>query len=294
MRPWYRYTSKNDDYQQTTIITPFSKIWGFGAPVTLALIAINCGIWLIMMITASQEWLDMDNWWYYWFALVPELVFRGHVWQPVTSLFLHAPLPWHLFFNMYLLWVFGPRLERTFSSKLFLAFYLASGIAGSILSLLMRTASGNLVDPSLGASSSVFGLLVAYAFVYKDEMLLLFFAIPIRAWKLVAGLIGFEILSVIFGWMPIIDHWGHLGGAAGAAIWMLILIKTSGHKTAHGWFQDRSRARQSRRGQVWRGTFIPHGKRSSGFKIIFRNPRPKYDDHPEGTDDEPPPDWFDA
>ncbi len=293
MRPWYRYSEKTDDFRRPVVITPFSRIWGYGAPVTIALVIINAVIWLVMIYTKgpAPELPWLVDWWYGLWAMTPEDVLKhGRVYQLITSVFLHdAQNILHLAFNMYLLWVFGPRVERTFSSKRFLAFYLACGLGGSVLSLAARSLMGDMYTPSLGASAAVFGVVVAYGFLFANEKLLLFFAIPLTVWKAVVGFIVIETLLILFHWLEDVDHWAHLGGAAAAAIWMLILIRQEGHKTAHGW-QHTSRP-----------TWFPGGdmpgmsgrKRPGGFRIIIRKPPPVHDDHPEGTDDEERPQWFD-
>ena len=299
MRPWYKYSEKTDDYSYSRVITPFQKIWGYGARVTITLIGINVLIWLLMIITSSLGWLSVETFWYGIFGLRPSMVIHGHVYQLLTNIFLHSMDPLHILFNMYLLWVFGPRVERTFSSKMFLAFYLVAGIGGSLLSFLMRLATGNpmiMDSASLGASGAVFGILVAYGFLFSSDRLLLFFVIPIEAWKAVVGFIVFESLLLIFGTMPGVDHWAHLGGAASAAIWMMILIRKTGNKTEHEWHHTGSQGRAA--DGFWVG---PRIKTKSGrnFRIIIGKPgsrsgggRGDVVDHPEGTDDEPPPDWF--
>ena len=188
MRPWYRYTIRNEDYPQATFITPFSKIWGFGAPVTLWLIIVSAAIWLTMIVTSVYKWLPLDSWWYNYFALTLNFVIQRHwYFHLVTSVFLHDGSDiMHLAVNMYLLWVFGPRVERSFGSKQYLIFYLATGVMGSIVSLFMRLWTGYGDTASLGASSSVFGMLIAYGFLFPNQILLLFFVIPVKVWKLVA------------------------------------------------------------------------------------------------------------
>lgn len=294
MRPWYKYSERTDDYQSSLIITPFSKIWGFGAPVTVRLIIANAAIWFLMGFTDSLKLLDLHEFWYTIFGMTPSMVYSGHVYQVLTNIFLHSGEDiLHLLFNMYLLWIFGPRVERIFSSRMFFAFYLVAGIVGSLLSLLMRTIPGDpimLNSPSLGASGAVFGILVAYGFLFSKEKLLLFFFIPIEAWKAVVGFIVMESLFVIFNLMANVDHWAHLGGAAAAAIWMLILIKKTGNKTEHGWHHG------GRQGRTVDGFWVdPSHARSSkkGFKVIFGKTPKQHSEHPEGTDDEPPPEWFD-
>lgn len=295
MRPWYRYSYKYDDYPQATIITPFSKLWGYGAPATLILIIINVAIWLGMVITNAAGWLPLESWWYKYFALTPnDVTQRLWIHQLLTSVFLHDGADWHrldilhLAVNMYLLWVFGPRVERAFVPRTFVLFYLLTGITGSILSLAMRSAMGFEHLPSLGASSAVFGVLTAYGFLFSDDILLLFFFIPIRAWKTVVLFIVLESLFIFMQWLPNVDHWAHLGGAAGSAIWMLILIRMKGHKTGHGWHHVR--VKMPGRSKGIHATHV--GPPFGGFRIVEKEDSQLRKDHPEGTDDEPPPEWF--
>jgi membrane associated rhomboid family serine protease len=286
MRPWYKYTSKTDDYQQGNFITPFSLIWGYGATSTIALIAFSTVVWLVMVVTSGFGWLSLDNWWIKYFALTPnDVIHRLWIHQLLTSVFIHdAPSPTHLLVNMYLLWVFGPRVERGMGSRSFVFFYVATGVMGSLLSLGMRYLTGSQDVASLGASSAVFGVLVAYGFLFTNENLYMFWFYPIRAWKLVVAFVVIEALIMLFGWMPIVDHWAHLGGAAGAAIWMMVLMRLRGTRTEHGWYHSPRRVR----------IFGPRSRRpTGGFRIIVDNPPGrKGNGHPEGTDDEPPPEWF--
>jgi len=282
MRPWYRYAEKYDDRPRPMLITPFSRVWGYGANVTLALVIANAAIWLVMTVTAGAKWLPLYEWWYRNFAMTPRLVVGGRVYQLVTSIFLHDGLNiLHLVFNMYLLWVFGPRVERTFTSARFLAFYIVCGIVGNILSLGLRWIGGGFDTPSLGASAAVFGIVVAYGFLFYNEIILLFFVIPVKVWKAVVGFIVLETLFVLFRMQVDVDHWAHLGGAMAAAVWMLVMIRQTGHKTAHGWYH-------TSRGRPQAGRSASRGP----FRIII-TPRPtEREDYPEGKDDEPPPDWF--
>jgi membrane associated rhomboid family serine protease len=278
MRPWYRYTAKNDDYLQPTFITPFSLTWGFGAWATITLIAINCAIWLFMEISSALKWLPIETFWVKYFALIPDLVFQRHwYFQLLTSVFLHDWTSiWHLFFNMYILWMFGPRVENSIGSRNFTLLYIATGVAGSLLSLVMRNLMGMGATPSLGASSAVFGVLTAYGFLFSAETLYLFMIVPMKAWVAVVVFVVLETLFVLMKVMPNVDHFAHLGGAGAAAIWMMLLIKMKGNRLTHKWHTP---ARASTR----------HGN-ASGFRVIIGNQPPK--EHPEGTDNEPPPDWF--
>ena len=66
----------------------------------------------------------------------------------------------HLFFNMFALWMFGTDLERQWGTKEFLKFYFVTGIGAGIITFLL-TISTDI--PTVGASGAIFGVLVAFA-----------------------------------------------------------------------------------------------------------------------------------
>lgn len=54
--------------------------------------------------------------------------------QIITYLFLHSPsTPFHVFFNMFTLWMFGSLLEQIWGSKRFFIFYFVCGIGAAII-----------------------------------------------------------------------------------------------------------------------------------------------------------------
>ena len=110
--------------------------------------------------------------WYTIFGLVPAFVLsRFMLWQPVTYLFVHYGL-WHLVVNMLMLWMFGAIIEEAWGSKRFLFYYFFTGIGAGICSIVFAF---NSFSPVVGASGAIFGLLVAYAMMFPDSIILLFF-----------------------------------------------------------------------------------------------------------------------
>ena len=96
----------------------------------------------------------------YIFSLVPYKVLRNFwLWQLLTYMFLHGGF-FHLFINLFILWMFGRPIESAWGNKSFLKYYFACGIGASILIIL--TSSGSKI-PTLGASGAIYGILVAYA-----------------------------------------------------------------------------------------------------------------------------------
>lgn len=75
-------------------------------------------------------------------------------WRVLTSAFLHANFM-HIFFNMYALYLFGPRLEREAGAAPYLVTYLACAAAGGAAFIATQAGETTL---AVGASGAVFGL----------------------------------------------------------------------------------------------------------------------------------------
>jgi len=142
------------------------------------------------------------------FALVPRAVVQHfYIWQTVTYMFLHGGFM-HLLFNMLILFIFGSTLEMVWGSRRFLKYYIACGVGGGLFSMVF-----NYNSVVVGASGAIFGLLLAYAMMFPDNYILLWFVIPVKAKYMVAGL---AILELYMGTQSSdgIAHFAHLGGAA--------------------------------------------------------------------------------
>jgi membrane associated rhomboid family serine protease len=140
-------------------------------------------------------------------------------WQLLTSAFLHDPSTLlHIAFNMFALWSFGGMVERAVGSQRFLVLYFASVITAAIVQLLVVTAiADHGAVPTVGASGGVFGVLLAFAFLYPHARVMLIFPpIPMKAWVMVTGYAAIELLSGVFGTMQGVAHFAHLGGMLGA------------------------------------------------------------------------------
>jgi membrane associated rhomboid family serine protease len=164
-------------------------------PVTWALIAVNAAIFLAGMLSTDLEREIFVNG-----AQYRPLIEDGEVWRVITSMFIHANFT-HILFNMWALYLFGPAIERRFGSSSFAALYVASGIGGGAL-----YHSIGRIDPAVGASGAIFGLmgaLIAATYrqrhtpagraVFSQLMLLLLinlslpFIIPNIAWEAHVG-----------------------------------------------------------------------------------------------------------
>ena len=142
-------------------------------------------------------------------------------WQPLTYMFMHGGF-WHLFCNMFAVFMFAPVLERRWGTQRFLIYYLVSGFGAALTQQLVWALTG-VSGITVGASGAVFGILFAFGWLYPDvEMFLMFIPIPIRARVFVLLYALFEL------WQGIsphagdnVAHFAHLGGFLFG--WLLLL-----------------------------------------------------------------------
>lgn len=145
--------------------------------------------------------------------LIPALV-PVRPWTLVTYMFLHAGI-WHIGFNMLVLYFLGPRVEARLGGAAFLGLYFVSGISGGLLSMVLTPG-----DAILGASAGVFGVCMGYALYWPREKLYIWGILPIEAWLLIVLMALMEIFGLSGS---NVAHFAHLGGFAGAFIFLKIL-----------------------------------------------------------------------
>lgn len=152
---------------------------------------------------------------YFWllpvqlFGLRPYMVLhRFFVWEPVTYLFLHGGF-FHIFFNMFALWMFGADLERTWGAKKFAQYYFLTGVGAGVFDVLLRPSS---TVPVIGCSGAIYGILLAYGVLFPNRPVYLWMIIPIKAKWFVVFMGGLEFLAELSGSAPGISHLAHLGG----------------------------------------------------------------------------------
>jgi membrane associated rhomboid family serine protease len=142
-------------------------------------------------------------------------------WQLFTYMFMHGGLL-HLLLNMLILWFLGMELENLWGSKKFFLYYLICGVGAGLSTLFIGPLFGPAA-PTVGASGAIYGILIAFGFLFPDRPLFfLFLPIPIRARFFVMIYIGIELYSGIFGTTDGIAHFAHLGGAAVGFILLMI------------------------------------------------------------------------
>jgi membrane associated rhomboid family serine protease len=167
------------------------------------------GRWLLEGKVDLDRYLDL-------FPIGTEY-FKPH--QFITYMFMHADLP-HIFLNMLAVYMFGSILENLWGPKYFLNFYILCGLGAAALQLGI-SAFNNEYTILLGASGAVFGLLVAFAMMFPNTELQLYFVIPVKAKYLVTAYTVFELYNGFFA-HDNVAHFAHLGGLIVGVIIMLI------------------------------------------------------------------------
>ncbi|KAJ2812378.1 hypothetical protein H4S07_001446 [Coemansia furcata] len=216
-------TYRNKDSQQQQRPSFFSSLTPEAA--VYLLIGVN-GAMFLVWTTANQRfnslgdpsmltWLT-KNCSTMWVNLT-----EGRIWTLVTPAFSHVD-PMHLFVNMFVLHSFGTDVARMLGTKRFLGFYLGAAVIGNLVSAVIRGVviplrtgdARSMMQPSIGASTSVVGITTLFACVYPMAQLQLFFVIPVRAWLATVGFVGWDLWRVMKHGSSKADGAGHLGGAA--------------------------------------------------------------------------------
>lgn len=170
-------------------------------------------------------------------GLTDEELFKGiapsfHIWQLISYGFLHGGI-FHLLINMYVLWLFGSRIEYAWGSKAFGIYYLVCVIGAGLVQLLFAsyTMSEGAIYPTVGASGGVFGLLLAFGLTYPNERLMLIFPpIILKAKWLVLIYAAIELYAGVTGTLAGIAHFAHLGGML---FGFLLLVYWGKHPLKH-------------------------------------------------------------
>ncbi|MDR2843627.1 MAG: rhomboid family intramembrane serine protease [Candidatus Symbiothrix sp.] len=173
-------------------------------PVTRNLLLINILVWLACAVSGGRL--------VYFLGLFS--IDGGHFspYQLVTYMFTHQAFS-HLFFNMFALFMFGRSMESYWGPKRFLTYYLVTGIGAGLIQLLVCHLQG-IDSLTIGASGSVFGILLAFGMTFPNAPLfLMFIPVPIKAKYMV---LGYGLLELYYGVAnqsgDDVAHFAHLGG----------------------------------------------------------------------------------
>ncbi|MFZ3229751.1 MAG: rhomboid family intramembrane serine protease [Pseudobdellovibrio sp.] len=166
------------------------------------------------------------------FILHPDQVIeKFYMWQLVTYMFFHAMSPFHILFNLLMLWFFGSELEKHWGAKFFTLYFFVTGIGAAIvycicvgIYAILTGAGAPLVIPVLGASGALFGLLVAYGIVFSERTIYFMGMFPMKAKyfaMIAAGLDLSSLLTTGFAGSEV-AYLAHLGGAVVGFLFLML------------------------------------------------------------------------
>lgn len=171
--------------------------------------------------------------------------------QIVTHMFMHGGF-WHIFFNMYALYIFGQVLENVWGPKRFFIYYIICGLGAALThETVIAFQYAHLVQsltpesfhtvisegtalfrerqlftdpdmqrlqlllntPTVGASGAIFGVLLAFGVLFPNtQLMLLFPPIPIKAKYFVLIYGAIELSLAVTQPGSNIAHAAHIGG----------------------------------------------------------------------------------
>ena len=184
---------------------PGFVIYGW-SPMVKKLILINCVVFLFEFVPGLRL--------IPFFGLVPvQVVNQLRLWQLFTYMFLHGGF-FHLILNMFVLWMFGSEIEGMWGSREFLRYYFITGVGAAIVYSLATFIVPNLSPaiPTIGASGAIYGILVAFAMLFPNRLVYLYFLFPIKAKHMVILFVVMELWATIRYTNSGIANMAHLGG----------------------------------------------------------------------------------
>jgi rhomboid-like protein len=153
------------------------------------------------------------------------------IWQLVTHIFCHGGIG-HLLFNGLALFSFGAIVEYRLGTSRFLQLFFVAALGAvlvhfSQMGYTLFSHTGTLFPnhaagfeavpygPMIGASGAVYGVMVAFAYLYPNESLVfLFIPYPIKAKYLVPIMVGLDVLLGLGSFSgDNVAHFAHIGGA---------------------------------------------------------------------------------
>jgi len=216
--------------------------FGYLPTVTKNIIIINVLLFVLTFVLEQTAHIDLTD----YLGLHHHLAPNFAPYQFVTYIFMHGDI-WHIFFNMFAVYIFGQALEQVWGPKRYLIFYMVCGLGAAATQYLIlnyqvshnlsminqeiesvRNAAqqASLIEEKdyyinvilrkssiVGASGSLFGLLGAFGMLFPNQYLYVYFLFPVKAKWFVIFYGGIELFSGLRN-NPgdNVAHFAHLGG----------------------------------------------------------------------------------
>lgn len=186
-----------------------------GPYVNIALAAVNALVFLCLEAIGSTEnaGFMVEHGAAFW----PYIIFDRQYYRLFTAMFLHFGVS-HLANNMLVLLVLGEKMEKALGHVKYLIFYLTSGVAANIISLIVQKSSGRS-DVSAGASGAIFGVVGGLVYVVAVN--------HGQMDGLTNRQLGFMILLTLYHGFTSsgVDNMAHIGGLMAGFILGILLYR---------------------------------------------------------------------
>jgi membrane associated rhomboid family serine protease len=182
------------------------------------------------------------------------------VWRLVTHLFIE-PDPQALLFGMVTLFFFGPMIENTLGKSKFLAYYIACGVGGAIVSALLTPMLLRAEGFQVGAFCPIMGLIVAAGIYHARRTVMFMFVIPMTMQNLAIFSVVVDLAFMVSGFRPAV-------GLLGSALTGFLLIRTNALSAIFDRFGG---------ARAWRGPSVPSTIKLPNVAGVF-TPKPVSED----------------
>lgn len=221
---------------------PSSGWTRWAPPAVRNLIALNFVIWIASLLFLNMG-MDLSD--RFGLHYLGAEAFRPY--QLITYQFLHSTSSiQHVFFNMLALFMFGAPVEYRWGTKRFLIFYLLCGVSAALTQelswwwdlrevlqyALINLPSGTVTTAdflnlltTVGASGSVFGVLLACGMLFPNSTVNVYFVFPVKMKYFVIIYGAIELFAGIHNTWGSVAHFAHLGGMLGGIILILLWRK---------------------------------------------------------------------
>lgn len=180
----------------------------------LILIAINVGVFALSRFVNGL----LVN-----LSIVPLYIsYKHYYWEFLTYMFCHGNI-YHLISNLIALLVFGRIVERSVGTREFLLYYFLTGILAGIAAYFFSVLSNSYYVVVLGASGAIYAVMLLFAVLLPNAVVLVFGILPVRAPYLVL----FYFLLDFFGQFSSdgVAHGVHLFGLFFGVLYITIRMR---------------------------------------------------------------------
>lgn len=147
-----------------------------------ALVTLTALVFLLVLLNPGfEKFLDLN----------PARIWHGEVWRLVTYIFLPRTMgPFWLVLALWFLWFIGEGLERAWGAFRLTLYFLVGMIGTTIAAFIAR-------DTTFSNSMLVASLFFAFARFYPDEIIYVFFILPVK----VKWLAWFSAVLLFYGFI---------------------------------------------------------------------------------------------